>query len=206
MPTPLTDYAKALEAAGVGRKIANAHARALEAVLRSDYKALLETAAAEETSPGKDTKYASYIAVYCNIDTILWKNMSTVAAVTALLFAVVGVLVANPVVSFGPFDHRKTLAVFLAMIGVFYLGAWWNFKRMRFHHTCMGDEIRKLEHDGYFHFRGKESKNTWFEDADWIMRGVLTLAVLSFLSFGYYLVTEDVIPSTCSPSVTQPKS
>lgn len=143
--------------------------------------------AAEQRRIDPKTRYAAYIDVYCNIDTILWKNMGTVGGITALLFAIMGALVAKPEMRFEPLSHNQTVGLSLGFVSLFYFLAWWNFRRMRFHFDRMGYELRKLEPQGYFHFRDGESRRWWMEDAQWTMRGVFALGVFCVLLCIYFL-------------------
>ena len=133
----------------------------------------------------QNTKYASYIEVYNNLDKLLWQVPAFLIAVSALSFGLLGTFMNNPAIKISPLSHGDTYgSTFLFLCALYCLGVF-SIWRIRLHHTLMGKELAKIEDSGYFHERNRIVKKSYLSAPCWFMWTFSALALLSF-AIGIY--------------------
>jgi hypothetical protein len=121
-----------------------------------------------------DTKYASYVSLYCNLDNLLWKNLGNSLVITILGAGVLGTLTAkNNDIAIWRLSHSDTIAAGFFVLSVFYFVTAYTSSRMRMHHQIMDLQLAQLEKTGYFKIR-EETIKVWHESAVfwviWLLR------------------------------------
>jgi len=94
-------------------------------------------------------KFDSYVAIYNNLDNLLWRIPSLFIGGAAILIGFVANIVSKPNALL---SHELWSAMFL-LIGTLFLLGTYSMSRIRIHHSRMGAELRALESGGYFHTR-----------------------------------------------------
>lgn len=122
--------------------------------LDAESKALSEEEAMRKVQSEKsiariDGRFDSYINLYCNLDNIIWQTPTFLAGgVTLLIGLAVGIL--------GNEDGRASAFIWGGALAasslIMFLGAY-GLWRTRIHQNMVGNELRRMEPDGYFHAR-----------------------------------------------------
>ncbi len=114
----------------------------------------------EEKHASIDQRYAGYIDVKCNLDSLLWRNHAALIAITALGAGALGVILETEL-TLGTISHERTIAAVFLLLSLFYLLTAHSSRRLKYWHSVAEAELRKLEPDGYFHLRAPTDKGLW---------------------------------------------
>lgn len=130
-------------------------------------------------------RYASYVELHCNLDTLLWNNQAVLHATTVLGVGSIG-FVLEKEVSFGSYDVNDTLASVFAIMGILYGLASFTLARMGRWHRTVEEELKKLEVMGYFQERlrdrGRLNSAQWWTCAAYrVFSGASLLWALALL-------------------------
>jgi len=128
-----------------------------------------------------NTKYASYIAVYNNLDKLLWQVPAFLIGVSVLSFGLLGTFMNNPKIKISLLGYEITYGFAFLLLAILYALGVFSMWRIRSHHTLMGRELAKLEGSGYFHERNRIVKKKYLSAPHWFMWTFLALAILSFV-------------------------
>jgi hypothetical protein len=104
-----------------------------------------------------DSRYSPYTSIYNNLDNLLWKIPSLFIGGAAILIGFVANIVSKPNTSL---SHELWSIIFLLIGTLFLLGSY-SMSRIRIHHSRMGNELGRLEEDGYFHTREETANRYW---------------------------------------------
>lgn len=126
-----------------------------------------------------DPRYAPYVDVYNNLDNLLWQVPAFLAAISALGFGLLGNFISDPQTAMPPFTHNVTVGIFFLLWGFFYFLGAYAMWRIRIHHTLMGNELAKLESDGYFKKRSSTVVKKLPPSAPHLF--IFTFSILAFL-------------------------
>lgn len=130
-----------------------------------------------------DARYASYVSIYNNFDGIIWRMPAfLVAGITLIIGISVGI--------FSKEDARLPAevwgGVFFVSFLILFLGTY-SLYRLRLHHNMMGEELERLEPDGYFHRRANTIGSFPTPGAPILFIAIFLVAALLF-AFASYLV------------------
>jgi len=128
-----------------------------------------------------DPRYSPYVDVYNNLDNLLWQVPAFLAAVSALGFGLLGNSISDPRTAIAPFTHNVTVGIFFLLWGFLYFLGVYAMWRIRLHHTLMGNELAKLESDGYFQKRCSTVAKRWPPSAPHLF--IFTFSILAVLLF-----------------------
>lgn len=132
-----------------------------------------------------ETRFAAYVDVYINLDTLLWHNIATLLGITVLGFGAVGTL-AKERMAIGPASPSDTIAVTLVFIVVLYTNTLFTFMRIRSNHCRIAENIAELDKDGYFDYRKKSSLNGWMSAPRWTVVSFSIITLASLVAAVYY--------------------
>jgi len=127
-----------------------------------------------------DPRFNSYVAIYNNLDNLLWRIPSLFIGGAAILIGFVANIVSKPNASLSP---ALWSAMFILIGALFLLGAY-SMSRIRIHHSRMGVELRSLESVGYFHTREETIKKLWTPGAPILFILVFSLLGLALIVLG----------------------
>ena len=123
-----------------------------------------------------DARFASYVSLYNNLDSLLWRLPSILAAGTAVLIGFVASILSKGTL---PSIPRIFVVGIFFFIGLLFLVSYYGMTRIRKHHTMAGEWLSRMEPDGYFHQRLLTVSRKWPPSATLIIR--LTFVTLSTL-------------------------
>lgn len=133
-----------------------------------------------------DPKFNSYVAIYNNLDNLLWRVPSLFVGGAAILIGFVANIVSKPGASL---SHALWSAMFL-LIGVLFLLGAYSMSRIRIHHSKMGSELRFLESVGYFHTREETVEKFWPLGAPIIFIAVFSVLGLALIVLGLVAIFD----------------
>ena len=158
-------------------------------VLDSETKSLSEEEAmkkvqAKPQDDELDPRYASYISVYNNFDNIIWRMPVFLTGGVTLLIGIAVSLLGNKSGGASALVWGSVLATSSLIIFLGAYGLW----RIRIHQRMLGDELRKLETDGYFHQRERSRATMLLPRAPAVYMAVFFVlaSVLGFASVGVF--------------------
>jgi len=97
-----------------------------------------------------DKRFEAYIALYNNLDNLIWRIPGFLAAGAAILIGFAGsVLSKDKLPDFPP----VLVASLFSFVGLLFFLSAFSMARIREHHTRAGEELARMEPDGYFHHR-----------------------------------------------------
>lgn len=135
-----------------------------------------------------DQRFDAYVALYNNLDNLIWRIPGFLAAGAAILIGFAGSVLSKGSAPNIPPALVVSLFFFVGLL--FFLSAF-SMTRIREHHTMAGDWLAKMEPDGYFHIRQLKVKRKWPPSATLVFRWVYyllcalfwALAILATLRF-----------------------
>lgn len=157
---------------------------------------------ANKTSRRNDSpsRFDTYVTIYNNLDNLLWRIPSLFVGGAAILIGFVANIASKPNTSLSP----ELWSVIFFLIGTLFLVGTYSMLRIRIHHSIMGNELRRLEDNGYFHTRAESVKRLWpgapiifvvvFSALGLALVGLGLVAIFSFESLEPFL-THEVSPS-----------
>lgn len=110
---------------------------------------ILSRLSTENSASAVDERYSSYIALYNNLDNLIWKVPGFFAALLGIFLALIANIFSRADASM-PSGLWALTFIFVATL--LALGSYSMF-RIRRHHSIVGAELQRLEPDGYFHRR-----------------------------------------------------
>lgn len=143
-----------------------------------DIRARVKTTEAQPTLALRE-KFLAYSSMYNNLDNILWvvPGAFLTAGVAAL-----GLLVQRT--SFSPL----WLGSGLILLGVLFFLGGYTIMRMRHHHSILGQEMQRIEGDGYFSRRAKTLRSLLLPSAPHLLMGLFFLVAALSLAIGILAV------------------
>jgi|SaaInlStandDraft_2_1057019.scaffolds.fasta_scaffold01263_13 mannose-6-phosphate isomerase-like protein (cupin superfamily) len=141
-------------------------------------KQALVLAESTDATGETDGRFASYVAVYNNLDNIIWKMPAFFAAAIGVLLALLANIISREKASM-PSELWALALFFIALL--LALGTY-SLIRLRQHHTIMGKHLQKMEGSGYFHQRQQTLGNIKLPAAPVVF--IFVFAVLSVLFLG----------------------
>ena len=133
-----------------------------------------------------DSRFDSYVKLYNNIDNLIWQIPAFLATVSAIGFAFLGNFFANPSAALMPLSHNESVGAILILWSLFYFVGVYSIWRIRVHHTIAGNELAKLESDGYFKQREITIKKLWPLPAPYVFMLTFSALAIVLLAFGIY--------------------
>jgi len=140
-----------------------------------------------------DVKYACYVDIYTTVDSLMWRNMTTLLGVTILGAGIMGTLLGHDEIAIIRFTHNQTVGCAFLLIAVFYGVTIHVLRRMRFHHELLEIELRELESSGYFHRRKESVSKWWLAAPTWVQIAFAMLMVLCFIASLFYLTGDGYV-------------
>ena len=128
-----------------------------------------------------DPKFESYVNIYNNLDSIIWRLPAFFVTAVALFMAFLGSMMSQ-----GHVLSSLMWAVLLVSVGVLCLLGAYSMWRLRVHHTRMGIQLRMMESSGYFHVRSGDL-------AHWFPRSAPPIFVALFLILGAFFLILGVL-------------
>lgn len=127
---------------------------------------------AETNKAGEiDSRYASYTSIYNSLDGIIWRMPAfLVAGITLIIGITVGIFSKGD----AGLPAKIWGAILLLSSVILFLGTY-SLHRLRQHHNMMGEELKSLAPDGYFHKREKTI-------GSFVLPGAPNLFVIVFFS------------------------
>lgn len=135
-----------------------------------------------------DPRFDAYIDIYNNLDNLIWRVPGFFVAALAILLGFIGNILSKP-------DSSLPLwawGVLFLFVGVLFLLGSYSMGRIRFHHSRMGEELKLMEPQGYFHTRSKTVKQYWPPAAPHVFIIFFTILGLVFLILSCLAVSEYV--------------
>lgn len=133
-----------------------------------------------------DSRFDSYIKLYNNLDNLIWQIPAFLASVSAIGFALLGNFFAKPSAALMPLSHNKSVGAILILWSLFYFVGVYSIWRIRVHHTIAGNELAKLESDGYFKKREITVKKLWPLPAPYVFMLMFSALAIALLALGIY--------------------
>ncbi|MEW6586624.1 MAG: hypothetical protein AB1442_13585 [Nitrospirota bacterium] len=135
-----------------------------------------------------DERFDSYMALYNNLDNLIWRIPGFLVAGAAILMGFAGAILSRDPTPVVPPALAGGLFLFLGLL--FFLSAY-SMARIREHHTMAGDELRRMEPSGYFHSRQRTVARRWPPSATLVFRVTYLLLaaifwVLAVVAFARY--------------------
>jgi len=129
-------------------------------------------------APVLDLRFDAYIALYNNLDNLIWRIPGFLAAGAAIAIGFAGSVLSKDTVPNIPPILIASLFFFIGLL--FFLSAF-SMARIREHHTAAGNFLRDMEPSGYFHMRQTTVQRRWPPSATKVFRWVYAgLCVLFF--------------------------
>lgn len=130
-----------------------------------------------------DPRYASYVSIYNNFDNIIWKMPTFLTGgVTLLVGLAMGIL--------GNKEGEASALVWGTVLAasslIMFLGAY-GLWRLRIHQNMIGNELRKMESDGYFRARERARASLFLPRAP-----AVYIVIFFLLSAGLALTSASV--------------
>lgn len=135
-----------------------------------------------------DAKYAAYIEVYKNLDTLLWQNIATLMGITVLTAGSVGA-VASQKMALQLLSPEHALGLIFGLAFLLYSSTIFSFARIRYHQVQMDNYLCDMERSGYFCMRAKIVKNRWLSAPRWTITVYGALSIASGALSLYYIVS-----------------
>ena len=123
-----------------------------------------------------DARFEAYVALYNNLDNLIWRIPGFLAAGAAILIGFAGSVISKD--SGTPIPPLLLAGLFFFTALLFFLSAF-SMSRIREHHTMAGDQLAEMEPNGYFHLRQGSVKRKWPLSATLVFR-VAYYALASF--------------------------
>ena len=147
-----------------------------------------------------DGRFASYAAIYNNLDNLLWRIPSLFIAGAAILIGFMANIVSKPNTSL----PHELWSIMFFLIGTLFLLGVYSMSRIRIHHSRMGSELRLLEDDGYFHTREKTVQKYWPPGAPIVFMLVfsvigLALCALGLVAIFHFEILEPFLMPSAQP-------
>lgn len=146
------------------------------------------------------SRFDAYILLYNNLDDLIWRIPGYLATGAAVLIGFAGsVLSKDKLPDFPP----VLLASLFFFVGLLFFLSGYSLTRIRMHHTWAGDELARMEPDGYFHRRRAFVQRKWPPAAPVVFRWTYAalwiifwiLAALSLLKYGWLVALMSWRPS-----------
>lgn len=138
---------------------------------------ILVKAVTPQTDNDFDERFPAYVNIYNNLDNLIWRIPSYFVTVAAILMAFMGNFLSKPDASFPP----GLIVILFSFIGLLFLLGTYSMSRLRLHHTRMGNELKLLESEGYFHARGQTVNKKWPPPAPSIFMAVFSVLGIVFV-------------------------
>lgn len=138
----------------------------------------------------EDPRFDAYVFLYNNLDDLIWRIPSYLATGAAVLIGFAGTVLAKDKLPEFPPVLIASLFFFVGLL--FFLSAY-SLTRIRMHHTLAGEELARMEPDGYFHRRRTVVQRRWPPAAPVVFRWTYValglafwfLAAISVVKFGW---------------------
>jgi hypothetical protein len=138
---------------------------------------LLKGAGGHASEQCADQRFKAYIALYNNLDNLIWRIPGFLSAGAAILIGFFGTVLSRGEVSKIPPILLSGLFFFIGLL--FFLSAY-SMARIREHHTMAGEWLAYMEPDGYFHDRRRTVKRKWPPSATLVFRWTFALLCVLF--------------------------
>lgn len=147
-----------------------------------------------------DPRFDAYVFLYNSLDDLIWRIPGYLATGAAVLIGFAGsVLSKDKLPDFPP----VLLASLFFFVGLLFFLSGYSLTRIRRHHTWAGDELARMESDGYFHRRREFVQRKWPPAAPIVFRWTYValwivfwaLAALSVLKYGWLVALMSWRPS-----------
>lgn len=130
-----------------------------------------------------DAIYSGYIAVFENLDNLLWKQSLTLTTYATLGFGATGYIYTNDLSIYNLGKNYTALLASIVVLSLISLGLY-TIERMRLHRLIIANELFRLSDEKYF--SGKWKNGKWYLSASYIQRIV-------FISIGVFNVTLSLV-------------
>ncbi|MGB9180124.1 MAG: hypothetical protein WCB68_12830 [Pyrinomonadaceae bacterium] len=139
-----------------------------------------------------DRRFDAYVALYNNLDNLIWQIPGFLSAGAAILIGFAGSALSN---GSGAAISPALVAGLFFFVGLLFFLSAFSMARIREHHTIAGEWLAMMESDGYFHVRSLTVKRKWPASATLMFRLVyyvlcvlfLALAVIAVLRFSWLI-------------------
>lgn len=127
-------------------------------------------------------RFQAYIALYNNLDNLIWRIPGFMVAGAAILIGFTGAVLAKN----EPLDLPPILVASLFFfVGLLFFLSAFSMTRIREHHTRAGEELARMEPDGYFHSRRVSISRRWPPSATLVFRLVYVFLSVVFLGLAF---------------------
>lgn len=144
-------------------------------------KEVLIKGVTKTTASATGERFEAYIALYNNLDNLIWRIPGFLAAGAAILIGFAGSVLSKDKLPDFPPVLVASLFFFVGLL--FFLSAF-SMARIREHHTRAGEELARMESDGYFHHRRTTVSRRWPPSATLVFRWTYALLSLMFWGLG----------------------
>jgi len=137
-----------------------------------------------------DSRFEGYIALYNNLDNLIWRIPGFLAAGAAIAIGFSGSVLSKDK---APSIPPVLIASMFFFIGLLFFLSAFSMARIREHHTAAGNYLKGMEKSGYFHFRETTVKRRWPPSATLVFRWAYSgLSAIFFCTDHYFLDSFSV--------------
>lgn len=140
---------------------------------------VLKLGTRSKPAPEIDERFEAYVALYNNLDNLIWRIPGFLAAGAAILIGFAGAVLSK---EGGANIPPLILASLFFFVGLLFFLSAFSMSRIREHHTMVGDQLALMEPSGYFQLRRETVKRRWPPSATLVFR--FAYSALSALFIG----------------------
>ncbi len=130
-----------------------------------------------------DPRFNAYIALYNNLDMLLWRIPAFLLGATVLGIGLLGNFLAKPESRLFALTHAQSVSLVFAIVGILYGLGTFSMWRIRCHHELLDEELKKMEpKGGYFHSRCETITRKWLSAPHMFIR------VFTFFAIGAFVI------------------
>jgi hypothetical protein len=134
-----------------------------------------------------DRRFEAYIALYNNLDNLIWRIPGFLATGAAILIGFAGSVLSKDKL---PKLPPVLVASLFFLVGLLFFLSAYSMIRIREHHTMAGEELARMEPEGYFHHRRMTVKRRWPPSATLVFRCAYSFLCVLFLGLAVTAVVR----------------